>query len=201
MLHMILPWSLPPLHAPTGCSGRLVRATATARVVELRRGTRRLNLEIPRRKDDIQNLYVTYFQPAVVVHPIKDGNLVLALTEDVQSGVFGYKRARFFRVAWKKKTLKELGSLEYSDFGSWCFVGRGRIRWWDAYWSVGPHQGSHRYKVCECGLWPKLHPISVGYTKRSYNPDYQVEGGDPRHVSAKNDPLREFGLRWKWWGE
>ncbi len=129
---------------------------------------------------------------------------LLSLTLSLESGVYGYKKVLLYRVNcrnFRRISLSAVGEFEFSDFGSWTMVGNASILTWDADLSDGPHQGPHPYVFRWLAIGKSVRQVSKKRSMKSYNPGWDANGARPISILTRNDPLRELGLRWKWWGQ
>lgn len=119
------------------------------------------------------------------------------------SGVYGYRGVWVLRlgdVVHGQAQLRE-PMFEFSDFGSFRLNG-STFTYWDADLNEPPHEGAHRFVMVTLSYGSSTPQVSSRLTtKRRYDPGWDPSGHRPRMVLPSNDPLREFGLRWCWWGE
>ena len=129
---------------------------------------------------------------------------ILCLTLQEESGVYGYRKVLVLRVDCSGPRMLEplsLGSFEFSDFGSWTLASKTLIMTWDADLSTGPHHGRHLYIFRWLSIRKGLPIKQTLHSKWTYNPDWQSDGNRPLIIQKGNDPLRELGMQWRWWGQ
>ncbi len=96
---------------------------------------------------------------------------------------------------WQKVTLPQEQDLYLSQRGGFYFSDRG-LRFWDFLVDRG-HDGPSRYRV---RLFVPLKTLLRCTWDRTTNGFYRQEyWPPPDKILAKDDPLREFGLRWRFW--
>jgi hypothetical protein len=137
---------------------------------------------------------------AIVVANI-GGHKVAAIPFEEESGVYGYigvlmiqKTSRGYRI------VTEPRDFDFSDFGGWRFEGSKVLKWDMVYKAdVESHGEAHQFQLDEFSIRDgKLVKLKTRRTKRKYLPF--GNRGLVMPVLARNDPLREFGLRWTcWW--
>lgn len=123
---------------------------------------------------------------------------ILAVTLGEESGVYGYRRVEFYELTSTGIVHLQLPSCEFSDYGSWDWTANG-IALWDYLYLPNreSHAGPHRFCLTEWKLSGAHFARSrVLKTAGRYNP---YDSGRP--VPAAEDPLREWGSKWKTWGE
>lgn len=130
---------------------------------------------------------------------------ILDLTLSVASGVYGYRRVLTYKVSPSGKTLlQSVGKpIEFSDFGSWRRLGHDTVEVWDALPDPSlAHHAPHRYILTRLTqLKADNKVLHKKKTKHSYAVTWSSEPKSQVAIPVKNDPLRELGSRWTWWGE
>lgn len=123
------------------------------------------------------------------------------------SGVYDVRSPIFYRFhggIWHR-IASNPKQAEFTDRGG-CYVRNGRLYAWD--YEMANHRGHadpQRYwlrvfTVCQT----QIHLISNRMTKHEYDSggDYPGYHSVPSaKITRSEDPLHEFGLRWKWWGD
>jgi hypothetical protein len=118
---------------------------------------------------------------------------------DIESSVlilFQLHNGHFDRMpmAWAKTPT-------FSDKGAFYSVGRS-ILIWDPDWDEAVcTQCPHRYilKVYRL-VGPNLKLVSSRETRKDYDPSEHFNEKVSQYIPPKDDPLTEFGMRWRWWG-
>ena len=91
---------------------------------------------------------------------------------------------------------------EFSDFGSWYQVDENTIVYWDMVLKDDEsHEESHQYQITWVEFTATESRIKRAITtKKKYDPGWGANGNRPLKIDELDDPLREVGLRWRWWG-
>lgn len=131
---------------------------------------------------------------------------ILDLTLAIESGVYGYRRVRSYRVTPRKaRLLTRVGEpIEISDLGSWRRISERKIEFWDAILKNDEaHHAPHYYRLTQLLQSPSKNSITcVVKTKKRYAFNWFSESSaKATRVPADKDPLRELGTAWTWWGE
>jgi hypothetical protein len=139
-------------------------------------------------------------RPSVGVVWVRENPVLWCLVSDL-TGVYEYADIKFWSwsgSAWRQMPTDE---LSFSNRGGFYFEGNV-LRLFDfVYDTDRAHWDSHFYSLKEYKVDPtSLKLISSRKTKRHYSPEGDSGYPVPELVDAQNDPLREFGLKWKWWG-
>ncbi len=145
-------------------------------------------------------------RPAALLTPgTKTTEAVLDITLSIESGVYGYRRVQTYKVSPRdKKLLNPVGKpVEFSDFGSWRRVDPQTIEYWDAIWDDSEaHHAPHRYGLTRVSQSASGHKVLLTEkTRKSYLFTWESSLTAPTSVPSKDDPLRELGSAWTWWGE
>jgi hypothetical protein len=119
------------------------------------------------------------------------------------SGVYDVRAPIFYRLnngIWRPiKSVPKI--MEFTDRGS-CYVSKGRLFAWD--YEMAEHRGHadpQRYWLREFSISSRrIHLKSTRITKNGYN-GIEDDMGQSSKIRPSDDPLHEFGLHWKWWGE
>ncbi len=153
--------------------------------------------------------YRNWDRPAVMAWPgVRRPVIVLRVSP--QTGVYETSSLAFFE--WKAQQWKlvtnDLWKCSFCDMGAFCFRGRQLHVWDPIYGDNRAHGDSHRFELMVFELrGQKVRTVSTRRTKRRYLPgDHSPALPDanrfpPDSVAAIDDPLREFGLKWRWWGK
>lgn len=145
-------------------------------------------------------------KPAVLLTPILGtDHVILDVTMAIESGVYGYRRMKSFRINPMQSGLVEpIGEeIEFSDFGSWRRIDPKTIEFWEADWSEEiAHQAPHRYMLTRLNLsGTKNAVVSRQTTKKRYRVDADSYWHSGQiEIEPSQDPLREMGSSWTWWG-
>ena len=130
---------------------------------------------------------------------------LLIIVGDVLSGAYGVRAPLVYRFRKGKwRLVIDPSILAFTNRGGFNLSGK-RLRVWDYKMAKNTaHSVPQRY-------WLKEFAISQGHivqrenrmTSGSYlgHIDFDSTPPPPRHLSKKDDPLHEFGLRWRWWGD
>jgi hypothetical protein len=141
------------------------------------------------------------FRPSVI-SKFLNGNLYLFLIQDhLNDGVYEYKRVSAYKLAERDSALiaERLCEFDFSGQGGFMVSGE-KIYTFDAVELDLGHGSPHRYNLRAAKLRPNAKLRLVGETKRRYA--FWTEKTDhPEIIAAKDDPLQEFGLKWRWWGQ
>ena len=127
---------------------------------------------------------------------------LLVLVAGRKSGVYGYRCPIVFRRQKGRWRLASRGTqeLQFSNRGSFYTQGRLLYVWDYAAAPDASHWAPQRYWLREF-LWrgEKLGLRRTRLTQRNYD-GLDVVDDPPHRVEPAQDPLREFGLRWRSWG-
>ncbi len=145
-------------------------------------------------------------RPAALLTPgTKTTEAVLDLTLSIESGVYGYRRVQTYKVSPRdKKLLNPVGKpVEFSDFGSWRRVDLKTIEYWDAISDDSvAHHAPHRYRLTRVTQGASENKVLLTEkTRKSYLATWESSLTAPISIPSKDDPLRELGSAWTWWGE
>lgn len=164
--------------------------------MRIRDGAGSRTVRIPRRQDESYETDSPKLRPVLTVARNVRGWRYLCVTVPIESGVYGYRRLTVYGpfAAGRGAEVRAIGTVEFSDFGSWYATPRGTLVTWDADRTLGAHYAPHPFVVQRFVLGERMRKLSPVSTRRSYEPNE-----DDRVPQAK-DPLRELGLVWKWWG-
>lgn len=165
-----------------------------------------VRLEVVTVDDDAWLTHDLHEKPAALL--TTRGNLkgaVLDVTVSIESGVYGYRRVCTYLVdPLGDQILKLFGKpIEFSDFGSWRRISPDTLEFWEADWSEEiAHQASHRYVLSRLKQSYKGNTIVTGHrTKLRYRVDLDSHLYNAKpELPLNEDPLRELGSRWTWWG-
>ena len=131
----------------------------------------------------------------------------LMIVANRQSGVYDVRSPiffRFHRAAWRRIASNPAQS-EFTDFGS-CYINNGRLYSWD--YEMTDHKGHadpQRYRLRVFSISrARVSLQSSKMTRKEYDSirdskDHVVAPSS--QIRHKEDPMHEFGLRWKWWGD
>jgi hypothetical protein len=125
--------------------------------------------------------------------------LLLALTTERADGVYGERHVAFYAIS-DQGVIRQLPvSFDISDYGSWAWRGNAGVWSWDMVYdsTKESHSQAHRYMLRSWALTPRALQGHTRYTRGRYDPGWTVSGERPR--VPKQDPLREFGMKWRWW--
>ncbi|MBX3119045.1 MAG: hypothetical protein KF784_08270 [Fimbriimonadaceae bacterium] len=166
------------------------------------KGTHRIQLTLPSGTwpDDHGS---RKFRP-ILFSRVISSKTILFVTLAEESGVYGYSQIVPYELtASGPKILKSSNDLSFSDYGGWGPTSRGLYMWDYLYLpDVEPHGGPHKYQLFEFELRNgKFKRVGIHTTKKKYYPESVADWVGEASVSKKNDPLREFGLKWRWWGQ
>ena len=141
------------------------------------------------------------YRPVGVQFRISDepGLMIVANRE---SGVYDVRSPIVYRLhkgAWRHVASNPKQS-EFTDFGS-CYIKHGRLYAWDYEMANNKgHADPQRY-------WLRVFTISrtrVRLRSSKMSREEYVHIDFPvtsSKIRPSADPMREFGLRWKWWGD
>ncbi len=135
------------------------------------------------------------------------GEPALMIVANRPSGVYDVRSPIFYSLhgsVWRRIASRPKQS-EFTDLGS-CRVKNGRLYAWD--YEMAEHKGHadpQRY-------WLRVFSISRQrvqlksnrMTRHIYDGVADSEGHNMQpswKIARRDDPLHEFGLRWKWWGD
>ena len=136
-----------------------------------------------------------------------NGAPALMVVASRESGVYDVRTPILFTFSnnrWQR-SRSDLNALEFTNFGS-CYYSKGKLFVWDYEMASNLGHGElQRY-------WLKtfrisngcMTPISTRFTVGRYSSPSDDDGRDrlsSSKIGVSEDPLREFGLRWKWWGD
>jgi len=120
-----------------------------------------------------------------------------------ESGVYdftGFFPFRFAKGCWQPLAVEDSCPIEFSGRGGFCLDGKRVFLWDYAAESDTCHMCPQRYDLSEYRLaGNRLIKVATRRTKKRYTPETAESLGVPDVVAAKDDPLREFELRWRWW--
>jgi hypothetical protein len=130
-----------------------------------------------------------------------DKRPVIWCLESDLTGVYEYAEIRFWSRSGSAWISLDSDDLSFSNRGGFYFEGN-KLRLFDfVYDTHRAHWDSHTYSLKEYAVEPdSVRLESSRKTKRRYSPEGDSGYPVPEFVEPKNDPLREFGLEWKWWG-
>jgi hypothetical protein len=117
------------------------------------------------------------------------------------TGVYEYAEIKFWQWNGSSWTAMPSKELSFSNRGGF-FIDGNVLRLFDFIYDTSrAHWDSHAYSLKEYKIEKNsIKLISSRQTKRRYSPEGDGGYPVPEIVEPKNDPLREFGLKWKWWG-
>lgn len=142
---------------------------------------------------------------AMLTRGTRAGETIVDLTLQEVSGVYGYRGLMSYRILTGAHGIVRFsGSIlaEFSDFGSWTRISPSLIEFWDADLSEAPHEGPHHYWVKQIRRAARgMAVVRKLRSMRAYDRGWTQDGLRPSAIEADNDPLREFGGEWRWWGE
>jgi hypothetical protein len=141
-------------------------------------------------------------RPSVVIIRHRRRETVFGVRFFRDSGVYGYTGWRVYCVRGSK--VSELkwpkSTIEFSDKGSMTVAGEA-ILWWDFVYGVDEaHHDNHKYSFSRAIIdGDRLKRIEYKITRNKYEMTYG-DDGEAIFPRREDDPLVEFGLRWKAWG-
>lgn len=131
----------------------------------------------------------------------------LMVVANRQSGVYDVRSPIFYRLhkgTWTRVASNPKES-EFSNFGS-CCINNGRLYTWDC--EMAAHKGHgepQRYLLRVFSISRTRIRLRLSKVSRM---EYDSLGDSIGHFTTPSsqirpdkDPMREFGLRWKWWGD
>ncbi|MEO7718692.1 MAG: hypothetical protein ABIY70_21045 [Capsulimonas sp.] len=118
-----------------------------------------------------------------------------------ESGVYGIQSPIIYALhhnRWELLTVKP-SLTEFTDRGSFYLSGNKLYVWDYAADDRYAHQAPQRYWLktflIKRDRLVKMHTLTTSH-RYSIIEEYPL----PANYPAEKDPLREFGLRWRWWG-
>ena len=141
--------------------------------------------------------------PGVILwQPERGVQVLIAVLRDTESGNWSYRGLSLFVLRqdrWEK-TPHRPRDLDFSNLGGFC-TDANELRIWDIdYDSNYAHMAPQRYKLRRYRWAGSLKRPRVTLTKGRHHV-FGLAYFDRRSRSPADDPLREFGLRWRWWGD
>ena len=127
--------------------------------------------------------------------------VILAILHDDRSGTAERLAPAFYRLEhmeWKL-TNANLKPYQFSNYGGFrLYPNQRRLDVWEVENYKGFRRDPHRYNMSTF-VWShsRFYKISRRLTRKKYVPMEVVEKG--KRILPENDPLREFGRRWRWW--
>lgn len=143
------------------------------------------------------------YEPDVLLWP---GSRAAVFVAQRPSGVYGVRAPLVYVLRnhhWRLAN-PDPEQQAFTDRGAF-FMKRDRLYVWDyAMDDEHAHRAPQRYwlKTFRLSQSGKLSQIGKKMTRRLY-PDIGEVGEvpPPEQVPSRFDPLREFGMRWRWWGD
>ncbi|MGI8923497.1 MAG: hypothetical protein ACR2HJ_05565 [Fimbriimonadales bacterium] len=141
-------------------------------------------------------------RPAVGVIWLKGEPIIWCLVVAAQVGV--HEEAQIILWRWDGRAWTPLPGPTpiFSNRGSFFAKGDRLFVWDFDYDTNRGHWDSHHYILREFRVTGSaISQVSSKKTKRKYSPEGPGGYPVPEIVAKENDPLREFGMRWQWWGQ
>jgi|GEM_PF-3654788 len=130
--------------------------------------------------------------------------LWLFATVYCESGSYDYRQVIPIQIDPSETHPMRYGHrFEFSGVGGWYPLRSHQVVTWDGELFVhGPHSAPHPFDIRFIrvdgrgdGVYRTFH------TRRDYNPCDGDPISESKYPLAKDDPLREIGLHWIWWGD
>ena len=143
-------------------------------------------------------------RPTILLRRIsqRSDSAILYLTLTENDGVpYGCQIVQPVKIDCRKRSVFYYKPFEFTDYGGWRLLAATKVLLWDADYAVPPHDGPHPYLVTIVSYRHNgMQHVKIRRTRRDYDPGrWGID--QPLNISKGNDPLYEFGLHWKWWGE
>lgn len=131
------------------------------------------------------------------------GENIVIVVGTTPSAAYGIRAPLIYRLQhheWKLVAKPEM--LQFTNRGGFYIYGE-RIYLWD--YEMNPsqaHSAAQRYWIRVLSLsGGRLVQIKKALSRKKYLAESDFESSTPpEYLSPTSDPLREFGLRWRWWG-